>query len=140
MNKWIVCALLLFPLLARADDRKATDELLAAENHWLAVEDDPDALESILAPDFLHVVPQGIITKEEQIGFMRRHPRPDRPAPERHFEDLPARVYGNVGIVNGVVVATEGGTTRRTAFTDVFEKRGGKWWAVNAQETPLSTP
>jgi hypothetical protein len=31
-------------------------ELLALENRWLQVENDPVALEGILAPDFLHVV------------------------------------------------------------------------------------
>ena len=35
---------------------KAKQELLALENRWLQVEDDPNALEPTLAPDFLHVV------------------------------------------------------------------------------------
>src|SRR5262249_4985781 len=73
------------------------------ENHWLQVEGDPAALESILAPDFLHVVPAGIITKDEQLSFMRRHPA--REQGSKHFENLHVRIYGNVGIVNGAVVA-----------------------------------
>ena len=45
------------------------------------------------------------------------------------------RVYGTVGIVNGIVVETSGSTlTRRTLFTDVFAYRHGKWQALNAQE------
>jgi hypothetical protein len=101
------------------------------ESRWLHVENDPNALESILAPDFLHVVPVGIITKNEQLSFMRKHPARKQKV-EKHFENLHVRVYGNVGIVNGVVVET--GTARQeTLFTDVFVYRDGKW-DVNAQE------
>lgn len=118
-----------------AAGEKAKQEVLALENHWLQVEDDPDALESILAPDFLHVVGAGIITKEDQLSFMRQHPAA-RSGQARHFEDMHVRVYGTVGIVNGVVVAGEGGATHRTLFTDVFAYRNGKWQAVSAQELP----
>jgi hypothetical protein len=114
---------------------KAKQELLDLENHWLQVEDDPEALESILAPDFLHVVGAGIITKEDQLSFMRKHPAM-RTKQTRHFEDVHMRVYGTVGIVNGVVVAGESGVTHRTLFTDVFAYREGKWQAVSAQELP----
>ena len=112
-------------------------ELLKLENHWLEVENDPNALEAILAPDFLHVVPAGIITKDEQLTFMRRHPAPEQ-KPERHFEDMHVRVYGTVGIVNGIVVETGFGGRRKTLFTDVFARRNGKWQAVNAQELPAA--
>ena len=137
----VVCALLLGgPVLGQTkhnpvSPEKAKQELLDLENHWLQVEDDPDALESILAPDFLHVVGVGIITKDEQLNFMRKHPAP-RSKQAKHFDDMHVRVYGTVGIVNGVVVASEGETTRRTLFTDVFAYRDGKWQAVSAQELP----
>lgn len=120
---------------AQPPSAKAKQELLELENHWLQVENDPDALASILAPDFLHVVPVGIITKDEQLMFMREHPAPHGKQ-EKHFENLHARVYGTAGIVNGVVVATESGVTHRTLFTDVFAYRNGRWQAVNAQELP----
>ena len=115
---------------------QARAQLLELENHWLQVEDDPDALELILAPDFLHVVGAGIITKDEQLSYMRKHPA-SKQGTEKHFEDMHVRVYGNVGIVNGVVVAKEAGATRRTLFTDVFAYREGKWQAVSAQELPM---
>src|SRR6516165_9588272 len=108
----VACAMALFarPMWYQASrDARSTEkskqELLDLENHWLQVENDPNALESILAPDFLHVVPMGIITKEEQLSFMRKHPAPAQKG-QRHFEDMRVRVYGNVGIVNGVVVET----------------------------------
>lgn len=113
----------------------AKQELLDLENHWLQVEDDPKALESILAPDFLHIVPVGIITRDEQLNYMRNHPASHSNA-RKHFENMHIRVYGNVGIVNGIVVSEESGTTKKTLFTDVFALRDGKWAAVNAQELP----
>jgi hypothetical protein len=121
----------------QSSDETAKQQLLDLENRWLQVEDDPSALESILAPDFLHVLTVGIITRDEQLDYMRRHPS-QKPAPQKHFEDMHVRLYGNVGIVNGVVVATTPETTRRTVFTDVFAYRDGKWQAVNAQEIPAA--
>jgi len=139
----IVCAMLLSASLwAQSDSgqdsiEKSKQQLLDLESHWLQVEDDPDALESILASDFLHVLAVGIITRDEQLDYMRKHPSKG-PSPKKHFEDIHVRVYGNVGIVNGVVVATAPETTRRTVFTDVFAYRDGKWQAVNAQELPAA--
>jgi hypothetical protein len=131
------CAIALSMIWSQASreqgpSEKSTQELLELEDHWLQVENDPEALESIIADDFLHVVPVGIITKYEQLNFMRKHPSHQQSS--RHFEDLHVRIYGSVGIVNGAVVATNGQGAQKTLFTDVFAHREGKWRAVNAQE------
>lgn len=123
---------------APKSDEDSKRELLALENRWLQVEDDPTALESILAPDFLHVVPGEIITKEQQLQFLRQHPASSQ-RPEKHFEDLHVRVYGEAGIVNGAVIETSDHGKRKTLFTDVFAQRHGKWQAVSAQELPVTT-
>jgi len=108
------------------------------EERWLAAEDNPQVLESILADDFIHVLPSGFVTKAEQIRYVRSHPRPHHGA-TKHFENLKIRIYGDAGVVNGMVVVTDGdGRTRKTLFTDVFSFRNGKWQAVNAQELPLN--
>jgi Domain of unknown function (DUF4440) len=138
----IVCSILsVCPIVSLVNHQdsgeKAKQELLDLENHWLQKEHDPNALESILAPDFLHVLGVGIITKEQHIDYWRKHPAP--PSGPKHFEDMHVRVYGNVGIVNGAVVANEASGTRRTLFTDVFAYRDGKWQAVSAQELPVPT-
>jgi len=107
------------------------------ERHWLAVEHDPAALDEILADDFLHVLPTGVVTKQAQLEFMRSHPAP-QDGRTRRFDDLRVRVYGTAAVATGVVVATApDGTAEKTAFTDVFAYRAGRWRAVNAQETPL---
>lgn len=110
----------------------AHQQLIELENRWLNAENDPAVLQTILADDFLHVLPQGIITKAEQINWLRKHPRPQHGT--RHFEDLHVRVYGTVGVVNGAVVAVENGAKRKTWFTDVFAYQSGRWQAVSAQE------
>jgi len=117
----------------------AQQALVELENRWLASEDDPSALEAILADDFVHVLPTGFVSKREQIDFMRQHPAPaaDRPAAKR-FDDLRVRVFGAAGVATGIVVATmPDGKIRKTVFTDVFAYRNGRWQAVNAQETPF---
>ena len=144
-NRVIGCALLPLVFLScnvsrgPKSDEDSKQQLLALENRWLRVEDDPVALESILAPDFLHVVPGEIITKEQQLQFLRQHPAA-RQRPEKHIEDLHVRVYGEAGIVNGAVIQTTQNGKRKTLFTDVFARRDGKWQAVSAQELPVTGP
>ena len=128
-------AALAFALLLSGATADRVQALRDLENHWLAVENDPDALESILADDFVHVLPFGFVTKAEQLRFMRQHP-PARSAEEsRRFEDLRVRLFGDTGVVQGIVVATaKNGAVRKTIFTDIFAYRNGRWQAVSAQE------
>jgi len=113
---------------------KQEQALLDLENRWLNSENDPEALEAILAPDFIHALPVGFATKGEHIDYVR-HRMNHAPQPPKHFENVRVRVYGTVGIVNGIVVAEkENGTPKKTVFTDVFVLRDGRWQAVNAQE------
>jgi hypothetical protein len=148
MRSWdrvIGCALLPLALLSCHVSRepksaeKSKQDLLALENRWLQVENDPVALEDILAPDFLHVVPGAIITRDQHLQFLRQHSAGGQ-RPEKHFTDLHVRVYGEAGIVNGAVIETTEHSERKTLFTDVFAYRDGKWQAVSAQELPVTGP
>jgi hypothetical protein len=49
------------------------------------------------------------------------------------------RVYGDVGIVNGIVLTTDeqDHEVDRTIFTDAFVRHNGRWEAVNAQENAV---
>ena len=112
-------------------DRQA---LTALETEWLASHD-AATLDHILAPDFVHPVAAGVfLTKAEHIDWSTKHlPSPGR---TQRFERLDVRLYGDVAIVNGTVVANDaqGGEVERSVFTDVFAYREGRWRAVNAQE------
>jgi uncharacterized protein DUF4440 len=65
--------------------------------------------------------------------------RRERGTSSNHFECLQVRVYGDVGIVNGLVVTTnkDGNTVDKTVFIDVFVYRDGRWQAVNTQENAV---
>src|SRR3984957_12121812 len=114
-------------------------EVKAVEQRWLENEDRPDVLQSILADDFVHVLPVGFISKEDQLGFLRKHPNAFPGS--KQFEELRVRIYGEVAVATGIVstVHDPGAKAKRTAFTDVFVRRDGKWLAVNAQELPLQS-
>lgn len=111
------------------------------EQKWLQNEDNPATLNSILADDFVHVLPNGFISKQQHIAFVQAHPH-QKPL-KRHFEQLRVRIYGNVAIVNGIVAerpakAAKDGAALKILFTDVFVFRNGRWQAVNAQETAVA--
>jgi hypothetical protein len=111
--------------------------LRVLEEQWLRASD-AGTLDRILAPDFVHVVPlDRFLTKQEHIEWFVNHPAPA--GRNLRFDKLQIRFYGDVGIVNGTVVATDPGGKEldRTAFTDVFVYRDGRWQAVNAQENQV---
>src|SRR5215467_14765308 len=98
---------LLCALSAAGDEKRTNDRdaLIALEHEWLKNEHDAAKLEHILAADFLHPVVTGdVLTKTQHIKFSSTHLSPADLT--KHFEGLQIRVYGDVGIVNGLVVAT----------------------------------
>ena len=123
----------------QTQSQKMEQEVKAVEQLWLENEDRPDVVQSILADDFVHVLPVGFINKEDQLAFLRKHPNAFPGS--KHFEELRVRIYGDVAIATGIVstVHDPGAKANRTAFTDVFVRREGKWLAVNAQELPLQS-
>jgi hypothetical protein len=117
------------------DPTKDREAIIALEQEWLHAEHDAPVLDRILASDFVHVIPfDHFLNKQEHIDWAVKHPEPkDR---RLKFDKLNVRVYGDVGIANGSVVASDasGKELDRTMFTDVFVYRDGRWQAVNAQE------
>jgi len=114
-----------------ASDRHA---LIAIENDWLDARD-AATLDHILASDFIHPIAQGFfLTKAGHIGWFSKHPPPANR--KERIDQIQVRLYGNVGIVNGIVIASDehGKEIDRTIFTDIFVYRDGRWQAVNAQE------
>jgi len=117
------------------DESKEKRALTDLENSWLKSEGDAAALEKILGFDFVHPVATGnFLTKAEHISYSKKF----QPADDlkRRFGSLNVRRYGEVGIVNGIVIASnqQGEDVKRTIFTDVFVYRDARWQAINAQE------
>jgi hypothetical protein len=121
----------------RAQDKEA---LLSLENQWLHARD-AETLDRILASDFVHIAPGGyVLSKAEHIAWFEKHTPPaDR---DVKLEHVTVRIYGDTGIVNGFVVNIDSHSRgeSRTAFTDVFVIRDGRWQAVNAQEDLVDPP
>ena len=118
-----------------AQDKEALIEL---ENTWLKGEHDAAVLQRVLAPDFVHPVVTGdFLTKSQHIYYSTRRLPP--PNLKQRFDQMNVRVYGDVGIVNGIVVTSDenGKQLDRTIFTDVFAWREGRWQALNAQENKV---
>lgn len=140
----LLCCLIeiCIPSVARSQarsPRRDRQAILRLENLWIEARDST-TLDSILAPDFVHPVVTGdFLTKEQHIFWAASHP----PAASAHFRFGPMkiRLYGDVAVVNGIVIASEpkGMEIRRTIFTDVFAYRNGRWQAINAQELPVGT-
>src|SRR5439155_23679592 len=108
-----------------ACDREA---LVALEKKCLRSEHRATEHDSILASDFLHPVGTGdLLDKAQHIHFSSTHLPPANL--QNHFDGLKVRLYGDVGIVNGLVVTTndKGEEVRRTVFTDVFVYRNQRW-------------
>jgi|GEM_PF-426695 len=126
------------PASRRTSGQSAKQEIIQIEHRWLEKEYNPGVLKKILAPDFVHVLPQGFISRQEQIAFVRAHVQPNLSV--HKFGMLRVRVYENVAIANGIVEALPSGgkTLQKIFFTDVFALRNGRWQAVNAQETPAA--
>jgi hypothetical protein len=125
-------------VLGQAEQRRIEKDrqtLIASENSWLRGEHDAATLERMLAADFVHPVPTGdFLTKPQHIHYSTKYP--PHPGLKQRFDNLTVRVYGDVGIVNGIVITSDehGKDVNRTIFTDVFVYRDGRWQAVNAQE------
>ena len=114
--------------------------LLDLEQRWLdvAMQRDIPALKEILADDFVDVTYQGGLRDKADHLKSTLAPAKTR----QTLEELKVRLYGDTGIVTGEnsIVALDGSFTARIRFTDVFVRRGGRWQAVSAQETPEKNP
>jgi len=95
--------------------------LMALEDEWLTNLHNPAVLEKILASDFVHPLPTcDFVIKAQHIQFMSAHPPPANR--KQRFDQMQVRVYGDVGIVNGLVLTTDeqGREVERSIFTDIF--------------------
>jgi ketosteroid isomerase-like protein len=106
--------------------------LLQLERDWIATwqKQDPVALDGILADGFVENYQGQTTTKKQMIADMKAGIRKVESA---EVSDMRAVVFGDQAIVNGI--STAKGTERgkivdsRMRYTDVFEKRDGRWRA-----------
>jgi hypothetical protein len=138
----VLVAVLIWPIhigVATAAPQRSAEQdrqaLIALENAWLNSQHDAWTLDHILVTDFIHPVVTGdFLSKAQHIYYSSRHLLPANL--KKRFDNLSVRIYGDVGIVNGIAITSDehGKDVNRAIFTDVFVYRDGCWQAINAQE------
>lgn len=124
-------------------------ELENIERSWITARDHSHEwaiqfFDRVLADDAVHILANGRqLSKSDEMRFVRQSPK-NRPAgspsPARvSFEEMRIRLYGDIAIINGTTAthSATGELIRRVRFSDVFQKRSGRWQAINLQETLL---
>jgi uncharacterized protein (TIGR02246 family) len=107
--------------------------LLQLERDWTAawLKQDPAALDGVLADEFVENYQGQTTTKKQMIANMKAGVNKIESS---DVMDMRAVVFGDDGVVNGVstVKGTERGKAvdRKMRWTDVYEKRDGRWRAV----------
>lgn len=127
-------------------DTKAEQQAIRQiENQWINASEMSQAermqfFERVLAPDGIHIVDTGQrYSHHEILDYYRSHPQPPS-KPRATFKDLHVRIYGATAIADGTteISGPKPGDQHEDRFTDVFQKRGERWIAVNEQETRVA--
>ena len=111
------------------------DVLRDLNGHYIrsVVQSDVARFTEILADDFLCTNPDGALVDKPQ--FLRQTAVPVA-FTDFDVDDLRIRVLGDVAIVHGRTrFALTDGRRGRGQYTDVWEKRQGRWLAVSAHVT-----
>ena len=111
------------------------DVLRDLNGHYIrsVVQSDVARFTEILADDFLCTNPDGSLIDKPQ--FLRQTAVPVA-FTDFDVDDLRIRVLGGVAIVHGQTrFALSDGRRGRGQYTDVWEKRQGRWLAVSAHVT-----
>lgn len=136
----ITVILCCFHCLAQNKDADAIKKLNA---EWIAsyVTRDTATLSRIFADDIQLTNPSGQLkTKQEMLKALVS---PDQEYMSTKVDTASVRLFGNIGIINakvtGVVKAGGKTSTAQVGYMDVYEKRHGRWYAIAAHVTLLSS-
>ena len=122
---------------ASPDAAKAEQQVRQLERAWLDAYEkfDAEAMDRIVADDFVITFPNGGMQTKAQVMKMVRGPRPPVDSAPRLFtEDTQARVYGNAVVLRGRVITEmqKDGKPQReeSRYTDVYVQTDGRWQVV----------
>ncbi len=130
-----------------SEPNTAEQDVRKLERAWLDAYEkvDAEAMNRIVANDFVITFPDGSMQTKAQILEQLKRPRnPNSPANKFHTEEVQAKVYGDTVILIGRVITEwqrEGKTMReQNRYTDTYVKREGRWQVVashlsNVQQT-----
>jgi len=127
------------PAAAAAADTPTT--LVALEAKWTKalVANDVAMIDAIVAPDWAG---QGLDGKRSDKSVMMADFKSGKnKITAMTNRDVSARIFGDIAVVQGIddeKSTADGKDTSGTyTWTDVFQKRGGKWLAIASQGTPV---
>jgi ketosteroid isomerase-like protein len=119
-----------------ADERA----LLQIERDWTdaLIKKNRSALEKILAEDFVSHGPEGVRNKRQLLaGFMSNAFKVE----SAEISDMHPVVFGDTAVVHGLLTekSKTGGkdTSGQYRWTDIFEKRDGRWQCVGSYATKI---
>ncbi|HET8611138.1 MAG TPA: nuclear transport factor 2 family protein [Sphingomonas sp.] len=139
---WMACGCAAAVLATALPAAQPSDALVQREASWskALVARDVPALKQIIAPDWTGQNETGKRTTRDQFLSLISSGKLRFSAMSNH--DVRARVMGDMAIVQGMnsVKGTYQGKpiNGEASWTDVFQKRGGRWVAVASQNTPVS--
>jgi len=126
---------------------KAEEEVRKLERQWLDAyeQNNPEAMDRIVADDFTITFPNGAIQTKPQLMAMIKAPRrAGQPRMKFSTEDVQSRTYGDTVILIGRVITEyerDGKTVKeQSRYTDTYVQRKGQWQVVashlsNVEET-----
>lgn len=126
---------------------KAEQEVRRLERQWLDAyeQNDPEAMNRIVADDFTITFPNGEMQSKSQLMAMIKSPRrASQPRMRFHTEDVRSRAYGDTVILIGTVVTEyerEGKTVKeRSRYTDTYVRSKGRWQVVASHLSNFEEP
>lgn len=132
-----LCGLSLAQQVQQPSLNKAEEDVRKLERQWLDAyeQNNPEAMDRIVADDFTITFPNGAIQTKPQLMAMVRAPRrAAQPQMRFHTEDVQSRAYGDTVILIGRVVTEyerDGKTIKEQArYTDTYVQRKGRWQVV----------
>lgn len=115
----------------------AEEEVRKLEREWLDAyeQNNPEAMDRIVADDFTITFPNGAIqTKPQLMAMVKRPRRPGQPRMRFSTEDVQSRTYGDTVILIGRVITEyerDGKTVKeQSRYTDTYVRRKGQWQVV----------
>jgi hypothetical protein len=145
MRYWLSTVLLLCASAVEAQPPTTAQQMIALTRSRIAADfrADQAALDSLLADDLTYARTSGVLHSKSQVLALVGAGGPyqlDSSTPD----SLAARVYGDVGVVNGLLTVklTAQPAPYTLRFTDVWARRGSRWQLVafHASRLPDTPP
>lgn len=125
----------------------AEDEVRRLEREWLDAyeQNDPVAMERIVADDFSITFPNGAMQTKPQLMAMVKSPRrAGQPRMKFYTDGVQSRAYGDTVILTGRVTSEyerDGKTVKEhSRYTDTYVRRGGRWQVVASHLSNVEEP